>query len=338
MSERNRRVLLVGRPAGIPLATDFAIDNAPLAPLVSGQFRVRNHYLSVDPAQRGWAADVSNYSQPVPLGSVMRALAVGRIVASRHPDFPVGTGVYGWFGWQQFATAGPADVLTRVADTGLPLSAHAGVLGINGLTAWLAFHDLGRPRGGETVLVSTAAGAVGSIVGQLAKAAGCVVVGLTGSDEKAALCLRDFGCDRAFNYRSRPLDRLLAEALPEGADIFFDNVGGEILDRALRSLRPGGRLIQCGTASIASWDPAPTGPRNEREVLTRRLTWSGFVIFDHAARFAEAAAGLVALIRAGALTYREDIRVGLDEAPGALGDVYAGRNTGKTLIDLTGEG
>jgi NADPH-dependent curcumin reductase len=330
----NRRILLVRRPTGVPQPADFAFEEVPVPSPGDGQFLVRNIYLSVDPAQRGWAADAANYAKPVALGSVMRALAVGVVVESRHPDFPVGSHAYGWFDWQDFALAEPGDVLTRFDEPEVALSAYAGVLGINGLTASLAFHDLGRPSQGDTVLVSTAAGAVGSIVGQLAFAAGCRVVGLTGSDDKAALCRSRFGYDVAFNYKSGSVETLLVDSAPDGFDIFFDNVGGAILDSGLRQMRVGGRVVQCGTASVASWSPPPEGLRNEREVLTRRLAWSGFVIFDHQARFGDTMARLVALIRGGQLVYDEDLRFGIEEAPQALADVYSGRNRGKTLIDL----
>jgi NADPH-dependent curcumin reductase len=330
----NRRILLVRRPVGIPEARDFAIDDAPRPVPQNGQFLVHNHFLSVDPAQRGWATDAANYSSAVPIGGVMRALAVGMIVESRHAEFPVGSHAYGWFGWQEFAVAGPHDVLTRFAQPEVPLSAYAGVLGINGLTAWLAFHRLGRPNAGNTVLVTTAAGAVGSIVGQLAKASGCRVVGLTGSDDKADLCRSRFGYDVALNYKSESLAELLLVAAPDGFDIFFDSVGGPILDEGLRQMRIAGRVVQCGTASIASWEPRPQGVRNEREVLTRRLSWNGFVIFDHQPLFGETMVKLISMIRSNRLTYDEDIRSGIEAAPEALVDIYSGRNIGKMLIAL----
>lgn len=330
----NRQVLLVRRPSGIPQPEDFALDGAPLEPVPNGRFRVRNLFLSVDPAQRGWASDGTNYAPPVALGSVMRALAAGVVVESRHPSFPDGSYCYGWFGWQDYALAGPEHVLTAFRSPRVPLSAYAGVLGINGLTAHLAFNRIGQPRSGEIVLVSTAAGAVGSVVGQLARASGCEVVGLTGDDAKVARCVGRFGYSRAINYRSGPIDELLATALPDGADIFFDSVGGTMLDASLRVLRPGARVIQCGTASIPSWTTPPTGLRNEREVLTRRLTWGGFVIFDHLAAFDQTVDALIDLIQAGTLTYDEDIREDIALAPEALTDVYAGSNVGKCLVAL----
>jgi NADPH-dependent curcumin reductase CurA len=329
---RNRRVLLARRPLGIPEPDDFAFDEAPLPTVDDRQFLVRNIYLSVDPAQRGWACDGTNYAPPVPIGSVMRALAVGMIIESRHDDFPTGSFVYGWLGWQDYAAIGPAQVLTHFTTPCVPLSAYAGVLGINGMTAYLALNDLGRPAPGETVLVSTAAGAVGSLVGQLAHAVGCKTIGLTSDDLKVARCLARHGYDVAINYKSAPIADLLNQRVPDGVDVFFDNVGGPILDAALRCMRTSGRVIQCGTASISSWSPPPSGIRNEREVLMRRLVWSGFVIFDHLQRF-EAVIGILAgKINDGSLVYDEDISVGIEYAGVAIRSLYAGENSGKKLI------
>jgi NADPH-dependent curcumin reductase CurA len=330
----NCRLLLVRRPAGVPVPDDFTLDEVEVPEPGEGDFVIRNLYLSVDPAQRAWATVGTHYAPAVPLGTVMRALAVGRVVASRDPAFPEGTHLYGWFGWQGYALARAEDVLTIVEDTDIPLSAYAGVLGINGLTAALALDRIAHPVGGETILVTTAAGAVGSVVAQLARAAGCEVVGLTGSTEKAALCVERFGCHRAINYRDGAFDALLDVGIPDGMDILFDSVGGGMLDEMLRRLRRGGRIVQCGTASVPSWSPPPTGLRNEREIMLKGLLWGGFVVFDHVADFPDAVRRLAALVREGELAYEEDIRCGLTEAPRTLTDVYAGRNRGKALIAL----
>jgi hypothetical protein len=330
--KRNRQVLLVERPSGIPRPEHFRLVETPLAPLADGQILIRNVYLSVDPAQRGWAADLRNYSPPVALGSVMRALGVGVVLESRMGGIRPGDIVYGWTGWQDYGRLDLGDVLSSTRTPRAPISAYAGVLGINGMTAWLAFGALGRPRAGEAALVSTAAGAVGSVVGQLARAEGCRPLGLTGSDAKAEACVARFGFDAAFNYKRGDWRDRLGEAAPEGIDIFFDSVGGDILDDGLRRMRTAGRVVQCGTASIASWDPPPMGLRNEREVLARRLSWSGFVIFDHQSEFSRAIAGLESLIEDGRLVYDEDIEVGIEAAPGALQRLYAGENVGKKLI------
>lgn len=328
----NRRVLLSSRPSAIPQASDFTLDETTLDPLDEGQFRVRNIYLSVDPAQRGWACDGTNYAAPVPLGTVMRALTVGVVVESRCASVPVGLHLYGWFGWQDYAVAGPEAILTRIDTVAAPLSAYAGVMGINGLTAWLALMLIGRPQPGETVLVTTAAGAVGSLVGQIARTQGCRVLGLTGDDAKVALCTGQFGYHAAANYRSAQVAETIDRLAPQGIDVLFDNVGGPILDASLRAMNVAGRVVQCGTASIPRWTPPPTGLRNEREVLSRRLQWGGFVVFDHQNRFPEALEALACGVSSGSLRFAEDIQQGIAQAPAAIARLYAGENTGKSLI------
>lgn len=329
---RNRQVTLIRRPAGIPQASDFALAETEVPRVTAGTFLVRNLYLSVDPAQRGWASSESNYSNPVPIGGPMRALAVGRVVETGDPEVSVGEVLYGWFDWQDYCLATRATILRRVDSADVPLSANASLLGINGLTAYLALTQLGRPREGDTLLVSTAAGSVGSFVGQIGRIQGCRTLGLTGDDRKVRQCLDLFGYDAAWNYKKNDVAEVLAQQGP--ISIFYDNVGGDQLDTAIRQMAIGGRIIQCGTASIASWTPPPTGPRLEREVLTRRLSWNGFVIFDHIDRFAEAAAALAQWWREGRIVYQEDIEDGIEAALPAIASLYAGRNTGKKLIRL----
>jgi NADPH-dependent curcumin reductase CurA len=327
----NRQVLLVRRPSGVPQAEDFSLSCAAVPKPGPGEFLVRNIYLSVDPAQRGWASAEANYSAPVPLGSPMRALAVGVVTESSHSDYAVGAFVYGWFGWQDYALATPQQVLLR-ATHDLPLTAFASLVGINGVTAYLGLTELGRPKAGETLLVSTAAGSVGSFVGQIGRSMGCHTIGLTGDDEKVARCEQKYGYDRAINYKRAELDAAIAAAAPDGINVYFDNTGGTILDTAVRRMAVGGRIVQCGTASIGSWTPPPIGPRNEREILTRRLVWSGFVVFDHLGRYAAAADELARLCGTGELIYDVDMVDGIDNARGAIAALYAGENRGKKLI------
>jgi len=330
---RNRQIVLASRPVGIPQPHHFELRCDATPSPCEGEFLVSNEFLSVDPAQRGYVNEENNYAPPVPIGGVMRAMAVGKVIASHCSDVEVGEYLYGWFGWQDYCCALPSAILRRVDPALAPLSANAGLLGINGLTAWLALHDIGKPRPGGTVLVSAAAGAVGSIVGQLARLAGARPVALVGSGEKGRLCVEQYGYADYVNYRE-PLEEGLKRTCPRGVDVFFDNTGGEILDTVLRQMALFGRVIQCGTMSIASWVPNPTGPRNEREVLTRRLRVEGFVIFDHLRRFDETAAKLAALLAAGEIRYAEDVEGDIARAPQALVDVYAGKNKGKKLIWL----
>jgi NADPH-dependent curcumin reductase CurA len=331
----NRQIILAARPVGVPQPAHFTEASSPVPDLAEGEFLVENIYLSVDPAQRGYVNDENNYVAPVAIGAVMRALAVGRVCASRHAQFPVGQHLYGWFGWQEYCVCQPAAVLRRVDPAQSSLSEAAGLLGINGLTAALALRNIGQPKPGETGVVTAGAGAVGSIVGQLAKAAGCRAVAVVGSDDKGRQACEEFGYSAYVNYHA-DLQQCLAAACPKGVDVFFDNVAGDIADAIVRRMNWFGRIIQCGTMSIPVWVPPPQGPRIEREILTRRLRMEGFVIFDHIARFDEVAAELSSLLKAGSLRIREDIQAGIERAPQALVDVYTGRNTGKKLIALKG--
>lgn len=328
---RNRRVILQTRPTGVPQAEHFSLDEVAIPDPAHGEILIRNIYLSVDPAQRGWAADVANYAEPVKLGGPMRALAVGQVIRSRSEDFSEGEFLYGFFGWQDYAAVAPAAVLHRCTQD-LPLEAFASLCGINGVTAYLALTGLGRPKAGDTLVVSTAAGSVGSFVGQIGKSLGCRTIGLTGSDDKVASCTGQFGYDVAINYRKGDLDAAIAEVVPQGVNVYYDNTGGAILDTVLRRMAIGGRIVQCGTAATASWLPLPTGPRNEREIMTRRLIWSGFVIFDHMGEYVAACNALTAMQASGTLTWLTDLQTGIEHAPGAIGALYDGRNTGKSLI------
>jgi NADPH-dependent curcumin reductase CurA len=332
---RNRQVLLVARPQGIPAASDFEIVYGEIPKAGPGEFVVKNLFLSVDPAQRGWASAEANYSAPLPLGSVMRALAVGVVIESAEPGVAVGAHLYGWFGWQDFCAAKTSDIVRKVDPDAAPLSATLGVLGLNGVTALIAFEELGRPKSGETIIVSTAAGGVGSVVGQLARDRGLRAIGLTSDARKIALCRDAFGYEAAINYReTEDLAVSVKGAAPRGIDIFFDNTGGWIADAIIPLMNVAGRIVQCGTASVSSWIPVPGGPRREREVLTKRLHWSGFVIFDHLDKFDKAAKRLQNLVAQGTLAYREEILDGIEHAPGAIVRLYEGGNLGRLVLRL----
>jgi NADPH-dependent curcumin reductase len=331
----NRQVRLKARPSAIPEAAHFEIVTAPLPELRAGQLLVRNLYLSVDPAMRGWVSAVANYSKPVGIGEVMRARAASEVVASRHPDYREGERLVGWFGWQEYAATDGSGIIRRVDETDIPLSASLGVLGMNGMTAYFGLLDIGAPRPGETVVVSTAAGAVGSAVGQIAKIKGCRTVGITGGPVKARLCREEFGYDAAIDYKAaEDLDAALAAACPKGVDIYFDNTSGRISDAVLRHINKNARIILCGTASLSSWDPWPQGPRVERHLLVKSARMQGFLVFDYEQRTAEAVPALAGWVREGKLRYREDVLDGIAEAPGAIAGLYRGENLGKRLIKL----
>lgn len=330
----NRQVRLASRPVGIPQAEHFAIECAPVPELTDGQALVQVEWLSVDPAMRGWVNAAVNYAEPVAVGAVMRSYAAGTVVETRHQAYSVGDRVVGWFGWQEYAVTDGSTVL-RTVDDDLPLSLHLGILGLNGVTAWFGVTDVLRPRPGDTVVVSTAAGAVGSAVGQLAGISGCHTVGIAGGPEKVAMCLDEFGFDAAVDYRSPTFDDDLDEACPEGVDGYFDNTSGPISDAVLQRLRPHSSVVICGTAAIASWDPVPLGPRVERILLTRRARMQGMLAFDYDHRADEAVARLTPLVRSGLLRYREDILSGIESAPDSIAGLYRGENRGKRVIRLT---
>jgi NADPH-dependent curcumin reductase CurA len=330
----NRQVILVSRPKGVAQAEHFAIRETPVRAPADGQVLIRNEFLSVDPAMRGWIADVGNYSAAVELQSVMRSLAVGEVVESRHPDYRPGDVVTGWFGWQQFATVDAVAIQRKVTETDLPRSLALGVLGLNGVTGLLALTLLGEPKAGDTVVVSTAAGAVGSAVGQIAKIIGCRTVGIAGGPLKVAHCRELFGYDAAIDYKSPGLSDALDAACPAGVQVYFDNTAGSISDTVYAHLAVGARVVVCGTASLSSWDPWPTGPRVERHLLVKRARMQGFVLFDHMDRYEAAVGTLAGWVRTGELRYREDILDGLESCPDALAGLYRGENDGKRLIRL----
>jgi NADPH-dependent curcumin reductase CurA len=332
--QRNRQVILRARPEDIPQAEHFELRDAPVPDPGEGEMVIRNRFLSVDPAMRGWVSAVANYSEPVALGAVMRAIAVGEVVASRHPGYAVGDHVCGLFGWQEYAVSDGGNVWFKHDAAQAPLSTALGILGINGITAYFALLEVGRPKAGDTVVVSTAAGAVGSAVGQIAKIKGCRTVGITSSPAKMALCREVYGFDAAVSYRSGDFDAALAEACPEGVDVYFDNTAGAISDAVYRHLAVGARCVVCGTASISSWDPWPEGPRIERHILVKRASIQGFLLFDYARRFGEARAQLGQWLSEGRLAHREEILEGLEQAPGAIARLYASENLGKLMIRI----
>ena len=330
MSE-NRQVRLRERPVGIPQAHHFEVVSGPMPVPGKGEVLVRNAYWSVDPAMRGWVNDAPNYLPPVPIGSVMRSFAVGRVQRSEHPGYRPGDAVTGMFGWQEWAAV-PGSAIERRVDDGLPISTALGVLGLNGVTAYFGLLDVGEPRAGDTVVVSTAAGSVGSCVGQIAGIAGCRTVGITGGPAKVALCREAFGFDVAIDYRAADFGQQLAAACPSGVDVYFDNTAGAVSDAVLAHLAPRARVVICGTASVSDWSPPPLGPRFERVVLVKRARIAAILAFDYKSRYPEALTRLAQWVREGRIAYREDILEGVEAAPGAIAGLYKGENLGKRLI------
>ena len=330
----NRQVVLASRPEGIPQAGHFRIVTSPRPTRGAGQILVQNLFLSVEPAMRGWVNAVGNYAKPVAIDEVMRSFALGRIIESDHPDYPVGAHVTGMFGWQDFAVIEPSAIDHLIHQTDLPLSAFLGVLGINGVTAHYGLLKIGEPQAGNTVVVSTGAGSVGSCVGQIARIKGCRTVSITGGETKRQLSLDRFGYDSAVDYKRDDFEAQLAQACPNGIDIYFDNTSGAISDAVMHHLNVGARIIICGTASVANWNPPPLGPRVERHILVKRARMQGFVILDHLDHYPVARVDLTAWLRQGLIHYEEELLDGIAQAPDAIAGLYRGDNLGKRLIRL----
>lgn len=328
----NRRVILSKRPRGVPEAEHFQVEDVPALPLQSGQFRVRTEFWSVDPAMRGWANDAPNYLPPVEIGAAMRAFAVGEVVASEHPDYALGERVSGMFGWQRYAVSDGGDVDRKVTEDDLSASLALGILGLNGVTAYFGLREVCDPQQGETVVVSTAAGAVGSAVGQIAKILGCRAVGITSSSAKAALCTERFGFDDVIRYREEDVAVALGRACPDGIDCYFDNTCGPISDAVMARLARGARITICGTAALTDWDPIPQGPRVHRQLMVARARMQGFLVLDYKDRYGEAVAELAKWVRTDRLRVNEHILEGAEAAPGAIRMLYDGRNDGKLLV------
>lgn len=335
ISQTSRKVILRSRPRGIPQAENFEVVSREDPPPRDGQVTIENEFLSVEPAMRGWICDMGNYSKPVAVGSVMRALAVGRVVKSRTPNYRVGETVCGWFDWQERAVVDQSAIVRKVADSELSPSLSLGVLGINGVTAYLAMTEIGKPKRGDTVVVSTAAGSVGSAAGQIAKILGARIVGIAGGQAKVRQCVEEFGFDAAIDYRSGGLADALDKHCPDGVDVYYDNTSGIISDTVYPRLSFGARVVVCGTAAIPQWDPWPQGPRVERHLLVKRASMQGFVIFDHMDRWDEAIVQLSRWIRDDKLAFREEILEGIGACPDALAGLYRGENQGKRIIKLS---
>lgn len=329
-----RRVVLASRPSGIPQAGHFRVEDVGVHAPGPGEFLVRNEFLSVEPAMRGWVNATANYSAAVGIGEVMRSFAAGRVIASRHPVYKEGDAVMGMLGWQEYALSDGQAIRRKIREDDLPLSLSLGVLGINGATAWFSFNELARARPGDTVVVSTAAGGVGSAVGQIAKLAGCRTVGIAGGPDKCRQCIAEFGYDVAVDYKGADFAQKLQQACPGGVDVYHDNTSGPISDAVMRMLNKNARVIICGTAAIANWDDWPQGPRVERHLLNKSASMHGFLIWDYEHRYEEAVSRLAAWVRQGKLRYREDVLDGIEHAPGSIADLYSGHNTGKRLIRL----
>ena len=329
----NRQFRLAARPVGLPKASDWTLVEKPVPQPGEGEFLVRIEYISLDPAMRGWMNEGKSYVPPVGIGEVMRAGAAGEVVASNHPGFPVGSKVSGLFGVQEYALSNGKGV--HVVDTALaPLPTYLGVLGMTGMTAYFGLLDVGEPKAGDTVVVSGAAGAVGTVVGQVAKILGCRVVGIAGGAEKCRYLVEELGFDAAVDYKQEDVRKVLRAHCPDGINVYFDNVGGEILDIVLTQLAMHARVVICGAISQYNATDGVKGPANYLSLLVNRARMQGMVVFDYAARYGEAAQAMAGWLADGRLKAREDIVDGFETFPDTLLKLFRGDNTGKLLLKV----
>jgi len=338
VSQMNGQWRLRARPVGMVQESDFEYTKEPLPALEAGQVLVRNLYLAFEPAMRGWLDDVPSYIPPVALGEVMRASTVGQVVESRNEAFCKGELVSGMLGWQQFAIAGggPDSLggLTKV-PAGIPPTKVLSVLGGTGLTAYFGMLRVGQVQEGDTVLVSGAAGATGSVAAQIARLKGAAkVVGIAGGPRKCAWLTGEAGLDAAIDYKSEDVGRRIREELPQGADLFFDNVGGAILDAALLGMAQNGRIVLCGGISAYNAKELPPGPRNIMQIVIRRLTLRGFILFDFIAEAGQALRDLSQWSTEGGIVSEEDVQEGFENTPKTFLRLFQGKNLGKQLLKI----
>ncbi|MHB8540971.1 MAG: NADP-dependent oxidoreductase [Candidatus Acidiferrales bacterium] len=330
----NHKFELAARPVGMPKRSDWNYREEAMRDPGDGELLVKILYISLDPAMRGWMNEGKSYIPPVAIGETMRALALGRILASKNANFAAGDHVYGPLGVQAFAITNGNGII-KVDPRLAPLPAYLSVLGMPGMTAYFALLDIGRPQHGQTVVVSGAAGAVGSIAGQIAKIKGCRVVGIAGGARKCEYVVRELGFDAAIDYKSEHVAKSLQTHCPAGIDVYFDNVGGHILDAALAQLARGARVVICGAISQYNNTTPIKGPSNYLSLLINRASMTGFLVSDYSSRFAEAAREMAAWMAAGKLKSREDIVDGLDTFPETLLKLFKGENFGKLILKVS---
>jgi NADPH-dependent curcumin reductase CurA len=335
MPRTNKQWVLAKRPHGMISEANWKLQEVPVPALADGEALVETLYLSCDPTQRGWMEDRPSYMPPVQIGEVMRAGSVGRVLESRTPLLAAGDIVEGMAGWQQYAVVKPGGLFgSGKVPAGLDPKLLMGVLGVTGLTAYFGLLDLGQPKPGETVVVSGAAGATGSIAGQIARLKGCKVIGIAGGPDKCAWLTKEAHFDAAIDYKRENVGARLAQLAPQGVDVFFDNVGGDILDAVLAQIRMKARVVLCGGISAYNEVEPPPGPRNLMNLVIQRARMEGFIVIDYAARFGAAREELKRWVDAGELVHQEDIVTGIERAPEALLRLFTGKNLGKQLIQV----
>jgi len=331
MDAVNHQFRLAARPEGLPKESDWDRTEEPVGEPGEGEVLVKTLYLSLDPAMRGWMNEGRSYIPPVGIGEVMRALAAGEVVASNHSGFAPGDHVTGLLGVQEYAIAS-GDALMKVDTDLAPLPVYLSTLGMPGMTAYFGLLDIGRPAAGETVVVSGAAGAVGGLVGQIAKLKGARAIGIAGGEDKCRHIVDELGFDAAIDYKAGDLDAALGENCPDGIDVYFDNVGGEILDAALARLGRNARVVICGAISQYNASAAMKGPSNYMSLLVNHASMTGFVFSDYLDRLGEGAQDMAGWLAAGDLKSREDVAEGFDNFPETLLRLFEGANTGKLVL------
>ena len=329
----NRQFRLAKRPVGMVKRSDFDFVESAVPVAGEGEILVKVLYLSLDPAMRGWMNEGKSYIPPVAIGEVMRAGAAGVVVASNHPAFAVGDHVVGALGVQDYAVSNGKG-LTKVDPAVAALPVHLGTLGMPGMTAYFGILDVGKLKSGDSVVVSGAAGAVGQVVGQIAKIKGCHVVGIAGGADKCRYITTELGFDAAIDYKSEDVKEGLRQHCPKGIDVYFDNVGGDILDAALSRLAMHARIVICGAISQYNSTEPVKGPSNYLSLLVNRASMTGMVVFDYAARYGEAVQEMAGWMKAGKLKTREHIEVGLETFPDTLLKLFKGENTGKLVLKV----
>lgn len=333
MTQTNRRFLLAKRPVGAVRRDDFTFETVPAEAPAAGQIQVRNLYLSLDPAMRGWMNEGKSYIPPVALGQVMRALGVGEVVASNHPDYKPGDHVSGALGVQDYFIGEPQG-LHKIDPKLAPLPRYLSALGMTGMTAYFALLEVGQPKAGDTVVISGAAGAVGSIVGQIAKLKGCHVVGIAGGAQKCQYLKDELGFDGVIDYKAEDVLAGLKRECPKGVDVYFDNVGGEILDAVLTRINFKARIVICGAISQYNNKEAVKGPANYLALLVNRARMEGFVVMDHAKDYGKAAQEMAGWLAAGKVKSKEDVVEGLETFPETLLKLFSGENFGKLVLKV----
>ena len=331
--ETNRQFLLAKRPVGAATRDTFTYQQVPVAQPKESQILVKNQYLSLDPAMRGWMNEGKSYIPPVGLGEVMRALGVGKVIASQHPDFAVGDYVNGALGVQDYYLGEPRGFY-KVDPNLFPLPVYLSALGMTGMTAYFALLEVGTPKAGDTVVISGAAGAVGSIAGQIAKLKGCRVVGIAGGQEKCKLLIEEFGFDGTIDYKNEDVIAGLKRECPKGVDVFFDNVGSDSLDAVLSHLNFKARVVICGAISQYNNKEAVKGPSNYLSLLVNRARMEGFIVFDYADRYGVAGQEIAGWLAKGQLKNKEHIVEGLETFPETLMKLFNGENHGKLILKV----